>query len=185
MSTSSVRTAREQAVFLHKTRALYLDNRRCAEKAGRVLSYGLEDLRYFVETHLGPRACPYCRGPVGAVDFALDQRLPTARGGTFALRNLEVSCPECHCAKGLLDGSEFKEILTVLASWARPVRDHFLARLRGEPGDDPLPPQGTLEWFAGPLAATDPLSPAKEQEHEVSDDQPAMGEPDRAGCYAI
>jgi 5-methylcytosine-specific restriction endonuclease McrA len=118
------------AVFLRRTEEFYREFRRQARLAGEFVDFQLEDLRAFVEANLGERCCHYCRGPVRVRSFALNARNPIERGGSYCFHNLAVVCRSCDEAKGVMDYVEFKEMWSVLRTWARPVQRRVLAQLR-------------------------------------------------------
>jgi 5-methylcytosine-specific restriction endonuclease McrA len=121
----------QHAVFVQRTQDAYLAHKQRARAAGQFIDYRLEDLRAYVLNNLGDHACHYCVGPVGVQTFALDPRIPPERGGSYAFHNLAVTCADCHAAKGFLDYVEYKELMSLLRTWAPGVRARFLARLRG------------------------------------------------------
>src|SRR5205807_1881343 len=96
--------------------------------------------------------CPYCWGPLNPTTFCPTAKVPISRNGRFDLPNLDICCPGCQKAKGVLDASEFKEVLALLRTWPRLVSRDFLARLRAGAARVPadLPRIGSLEWFLGP-----------------------------------
>lgn len=131
-------SVRQQAVLMRRTEDFYQKSKRQARAAGQHIDYRLEDLRAYVLNNLGDRTCLYCRGAITADDFAVVPRLPPERGGSFLFHNQIIACGGCGLAKGLLDYVEFKELCMLLRTWAAPVRDHFLARLRA--GTPYVPP---------------------------------------------
>jgi hypothetical protein len=168
-------TLKERAVFLERTANSFWTLRQQAREAGKIVTYKLDDLRGLVERTLGDRGCPYCRGPVTVGSFVTGCKVPLERGGRGSFRNLEVFCTDCHVLKGILDASEYREMLQLVQSWAKPVRNHFLARLRSGHATG-LPRPGCLEWFTGAPAPRRCLGlrrrPSLDEEsaHEVSHD---------------
>lgn len=149
-------TTQERIAFLTRTSAWYQLYQHQANQAGQLLNFDLERVRWLVEKQLGPGGCPYCRGPVPAATFSLDPRTPLVRGGKITFRNLIVCCADCHVVRGVLDDTEFRDLMALLATWPRPVREHFLTRLRRSPLPANLPRVGSLEWFTGSEVAHDP-----------------------------
>src|SRR5262249_3967605 len=159
-------TLKERALFLQKTADVFETHRRCARAAGKCVFYRLEDLRGGVERDLARGACLYCRVPLSVATFVLDHRVPIPRGGRFVFRNLEVCCRDCHLLKGFLDAQEFRELLALLASWPKPLQQHFRARLRAGASlvRTALPVPGTLAWYTGAEPETE------EKAHEMPGD---------------
>ena len=123
-------TDRHLAIFMQRTDQLYQGHRRRAQVAGQMLDFRLGDLRYFVSRNLGRHHCHYCCGPVEAETFNLDYKVPPERGGSFAFHNLAVVCKDCSRAKGSLDHFEYRELVSLLRTWATPIRRNFIARLQ-------------------------------------------------------
>ena len=121
---------RHLAIFTQRTDQLYQRNYRRAQAAGQTLDYRLGDLRYYVSRNLGRHHCHYCCGPVEVGTFDLDYKIPPERGGSFAFHNLAVVCKECSQAKGWLDHFEYRELVSLLRTWATPIRRSFIARLQ-------------------------------------------------------
>lgn len=120
----------QHAVFIERTHDEYHRQKRRAREAGDFIDYRLEDLRAYVLNNIGDHRCWYCRGPIHADTFALDQKNPPLRGGSFAFHNLAIVCKGCYQAKGHLDYIEFKELIGLLGSWSPFVRRNLLARLQ-------------------------------------------------------
>jgi hypothetical protein len=148
-------TPSERAALWRRAADSYRHLTEEARAAGTCVTYRLDDLQGFLDRHFARPVCSHCSQPVGAATFELGLRVPSARGGRFNLRNLEVLCPDCRLLKGVLDSQEFRDLRHLLAGWPRPVREDFLARLRaGTPlVRSALPPPGALEWFTGALAS--------------------------------
>jgi hypothetical protein len=144
-------TLKDRPPFLEQISTAWELHRRQARAAGTCVAYRLDDLRSVVEHHLAQGVCPYCRGPVTPTNFAIDHKIPIARGGKFSFRNLEICCRECAACKGVLDAQEFRELLLLVRTWPKPVQKLFRARLAaaaaGSTADLPRP--GSLEWFSG------------------------------------
>ncbi len=121
---------RHLAIFTQRTDQLYQKNLRRAQAAGQTLDYRLGDLRYYVSRNIGRHHCHYCCGPVEVGTFDLDYKIPPERGGSFAFHNLAVVCKECSQAKGWLDHFEYRELVSLLRTWATPIRRSFIARLQ-------------------------------------------------------
>src|SRR5579884_3463788 len=100
----------QHSAFVNRTQSFYQDQRRRARSAGQELDYRLDDLRTFVRNNLGDRHCRYCRGAITPDRFAVMQRIPVERGGSFYFHNLIVVCTSCGAAKGSLDYVEFQEL---------------------------------------------------------------------------
>jgi 5-methylcytosine-specific restriction endonuclease McrA len=160
------KTLKEQTNFLQQTRETFDSHQRRARAAGRCVSYRLEDVRALVEKQLALAICPYCRGPLDVATFVLDHKVPSVRGGKFTFKNLEICCRECHLFKGVLDHHEFRELLQLMATWPRPVQQHFRACLVAAADLTPahLPPVGSLRWFTGAQSSKDqPSLPPMEE----------------------
>ena len=110
---------------LARARRLLHDHRARAKKDGAVLDYTLADVRQLLESSA---CCTYCGLPV-TWDAQLDHRQPIARGGRHALDNLAVCCARCNSLKGQLMESEFRELLTLLASLHPAARSDLERRL--------------------------------------------------------
>ena len=123
-------TGRHIVILDQRTEQLYQRNLRRAQAAGQALDYRRGDLRYFVSHNIGRHHCHYCCGPVEAGTFDLDYKIPPERGGSFTFHNLAVVCKECIQAKGWLDHFEYRELVSLLRSWATPIRRSFIARLQ-------------------------------------------------------
>lgn len=145
-----------QPSVAHQTAVAFEAHRQRARTIGVCPTYRLDDLRSLVEKHLTTTGCPYCQGPVTAANLAIGHKVPTARGGKFTFRNLEISCADCAALKGTLDFQEFRELLMLLETWPKPVRQQFRARLCARPVVANLPRPGSLEWFTG---AEEPHAP--------------------------
>jgi hypothetical protein len=117
------------ASFLNRTHDFFQRQKRRAKAAGQALDYRIEDLRFYVQNNIGARRCNFCCGAVTPEGFAVVQRNPIERGGSFGFHNLVVVCATCGAAKGSLDHFEFRELTGMLRSWSPFVRDYFLARL--------------------------------------------------------
>lgn len=143
----------ERSLFLRRSGAGFEHQQRWARSLHQGLPYGLYELRELAERRLHEGRCPYCRGQLSAANFCFDHRLPIVRDGRFTLRNLEVCCAACQRAKGVLDATEYRELLAVVAAWPKPVAANFLDRLRAGASTvgGRLPRVGSLEWFTGPL----------------------------------
>lgn len=50
-------------------------------------------------------------------DYAVDHKVPLARGGTFAITNLCITQPHINSAKGTLSDKEFKQLLKLIEKW--------------------------------------------------------------------
>jgi 5-methylcytosine-specific restriction endonuclease McrA len=151
-------TPSEWSLLLRRSGEQYESQKRRARAAGQCILYRLEDLRGLLEKSLAEAVCVYCRQPFSAASYALDHKLPVARGGRFSFRNLDVSCQDCNAIKGVLDSQELRELLIVVNGWPKPVRKNFLARLKAGTLQvaDALPPHGALEWFTGSDEAHEP-----------------------------
>jgi 5-methylcytosine-specific restriction endonuclease McrA len=123
-------TGPQHAIFMNRTEQIYQAQRRRALSAGQVLDYGPLDLRHYVFNNLGNHHCHYCRGPVAVESFCVDNRIPPDRGGSYAFHNLAIVCKDCQRAKGPLDHFEYRELISLLSTWAPPVRRNFIARLK-------------------------------------------------------
>ena len=123
-------TGPEHATFMYRTEQAYHSHKRRALLVGQILDYRLLDLRHYVLNNLGKHHCHYCRGPVAVESFGVDHKIPPDRGGSFAFHNLAVVCKDCQKAKGPLDHFEYRELIALLSTWAKPIRRHFIARLK-------------------------------------------------------
>jgi 5-methylcytosine-specific restriction endonuclease McrA len=121
---------KNMAIFMQRTAQLFQKHWQRAQAAGQTLDYRLGDLRHFVHYNLGPHHCHYCCGPVEAATFEIDYKIPPARGGSFIFHNLAIVCKDCGQAKGWLDHFEYRELVSLLRTWAPPIRRNFIARLR-------------------------------------------------------
>jgi hypothetical protein len=139
----------EGTAFVHDIDAVYAEHQRQARAVGRWLMYGLEDLRALVQKELAKSVCGYCQAALTTATVVVGHKDPIERGGKFSFRNLEVCCRECQVLKGVLDGQEWRQLLTSMQSWPKPIRKLFQARLRAGAGMVPakLPPVGSLAWF--------------------------------------
>lgn len=142
---------KDRPLFLEQIGTCWEAHRRQARAAGTCVTYGREDLRSLVDHQLAQGVCPHCQGPVTPTNFAVGHKVPSARGGKFTFRNLEVCCRECAACKGVLDAQEFRELLLLVRTWPKPVQRLFRAALAaaaaGSGADLPRP--GSLEWFTG------------------------------------
>jgi len=121
---------RQQAVFMQRTDTWYQRLKRRAQAAGQTLDYPLADLRHYVFHNLGRHHCHYCCGPVDPGTFEIDAKIPPERGGSFNFHNMAVVCKDCGLAKGWLDHFEYRELISLLRSWAPRIRRNFIARLQ-------------------------------------------------------
>jgi 5-methylcytosine-specific restriction endonuclease McrA len=59
--------------------------------------------------------CKYCNKPLDAFSCVVDHETPLKRGGSPALSNLGLPCPECNQIKGGMTPDEFKFFLDKMA----------------------------------------------------------------------
>src|SRR5262249_3066990 len=93
------------------------------------LTFALHELRSLIAQELG-LDCRYCGTKITAKTFSVDHAIPTGRGGSYSLGNLEVCCTICNQRKGVLTYQEFENLLLLISAWdPQPKRD-VLSRLR-------------------------------------------------------
>jgi 5-methylcytosine-specific restriction endonuclease McrA len=117
-------------IYLRRTRALYDRQQEQARLLNRTLGYSLADLRGFLALRLLRGRCTYCGEGLDVQHIEADYLIPINRGGRFSFSNLDAMCPDCFLLRGGLDAQEFRQIWHVLHEWARPLRRHFIDRLR-------------------------------------------------------
>jgi 5-methylcytosine-specific restriction endonuclease McrA len=120
----------ERMIYLRRTRAIYDRQLEQARSLGRRLGYSLADLRGFLALRLLRGRCSYCGEPVNVQNIEADYLIPISRGGRFSFSNLDAMCQDCFILRAGLDAQEFRQIWHVLHEWARPLRRHFIDRLR-------------------------------------------------------
>jgi hypothetical protein len=151
MNEIEAKSVQWRLAFLRRTRELFDDQLRQAQKLKRFPGFGVGDVRGLVWFRMRSEVCPYCEEPLRLEQVVVGHRWPIARGGRFSFQNLEVICRDCALLRGGLDAQEYREVWGMLHGWARPVRENFLDRLRAGARIVPvrLPPVGSLEWFTG------------------------------------
>jgi 5-methylcytosine-specific restriction endonuclease McrA len=132
--------------------------RRCA-KLGRAIELPSIDQ---VESYLLTCAllCAYCGIVLGSSKKTkpiMDHKQPISRGGTAETDNLGLCCAACNGAKGPLNESEFRELLSLISTWEDKGKA-LLIRLRG----------GFWSFAGGPKEITSKLISAALDGHEVS-----------------
>jgi 5-methylcytosine-specific restriction endonuclease McrA len=121
-----VRADRQSDRLLARCRKALAEHRRRARADGVTLPYGLAELLRLAR---GTVQCYLCRLPV-ALDFQIDHRTPTARGGKHSPDNLGVAHRECNSAKGLLTSEEYLQLLGLLKTFHPTAAADVLRRLR-------------------------------------------------------
>lgn len=86
-----------------------------ARRAGRVLDFTPARVRVLVVEALD-RSCCYCNATFGVGEFAVVWDVPPAQGRAFAfqLTNVVACCTGCGCAKGLMSGAVYLDVLAAL-----------------------------------------------------------------------
>jgi len=120
----------ERTVYLRRTRAIYDRQREQARAVDRKLGYSLADLRGFLALRLLRGRCTYCGERLDVPHIEADYLIPIGRGGRFSFSNLDAMCTDCFLLRAGLDAQEFRQMWHVLHEWARPLRRHFIDRLR-------------------------------------------------------
>jgi 5-methylcytosine-specific restriction endonuclease McrA len=120
----------ERLIYLRRTRAIYDRQREQARLVDRTLGYSLADLRGFLALRLLRGRCTYCGEGLNVQHIEAGYLIPINRGGRFSFSNLDAMCSDCFLLRGGLDAQEFRQIWHVLHEWARPLRRHFVERLR-------------------------------------------------------
>jgi 5-methylcytosine-specific restriction endonuclease McrA len=120
----------ERMVYLRRTRVIYDRQREQARLVDRRLGYSLADLRGFLALRLLRGRCTYCGERLDVQRIEADYLIPISRGGRFSFSNLDGMCQDCFLLRAGLDAQEFRQIWHVLHEWARPLRRHFIDRLR-------------------------------------------------------
>jgi 5-methylcytosine-specific restriction endonuclease McrA len=121
-----VRVDREADQLLARCRKALARHRARASADGVRLPYDLPQLLELARASL---QCYLCRLPV-ALDFQVDHRQPTGRGGKHTLDNLALTCARCNQVKGRLTEAEFRQLLALAHSWHPAAAEDLLARLR-------------------------------------------------------
>ncbi len=120
----------ERMIYLRRTRIIYDRQLAEARGSGRRLGYSLADLRGFLALRLLRGRCTYCGERLDVQQIEADYLIPINRGGRFSFSNLDAMCHDCFLLRAGLDAQEFRQMWHVLHEWARPLRWHFIDRLR-------------------------------------------------------
>jgi 5-methylcytosine-specific restriction endonuclease McrA len=120
----------ERMIYLRRTRVIYDRQQEQARLVERRLGYSLADLRGFLALRLLRGQCTYCGEGLNVQNIEADFLIPISRSGRFSFSNLDGMCQDCFLLRAGLDAQEFRQIWHVLHEWARPLRRHFIDRLR-------------------------------------------------------
>lgn len=74
--------------------------------------------------------CTYCLVNVPFIQMSIDHSMPLSRGGTHDVSNLVACCLPCNSAKGDLDATEFRGLISYLATTSAEATRSVLRRLR-------------------------------------------------------
>ena len=116
--------------FMARTQNIYRHQKDRAKERKIPFEITREDIREVAADAIG-KPCRYCQVPVTYLNFSIDHKTPTQRGGTQTKDNIECICDRCNQIKGNMTPDEFMAILNTAKTQLEPVAyAHLLARLR-------------------------------------------------------
>jgi 5-methylcytosine-specific restriction endonuclease McrA len=108
------RSKHKHSKFMSKTLGIYNGQqhrkRKELENPKATLDFTLQELRDLVAAALGT-PCPYSGVKLSLSNLSVDHATPIARGGTWALDNLEVITSASNFRKGSLTSTEYKKFV--------------------------------------------------------------------------
>jgi 5-methylcytosine-specific restriction endonuclease McrA len=119
---------KSERLLKRRTASIYFSQKRRAAKAGQALDYNLDNYRQIIPTL--PTPCRYCHRPMTIKNHSADHAWPIARGGSWSLCNIEITCRSCNTAKGIMTPHEYRSLLALLQTFPDIVRINTLARLK-------------------------------------------------------
>lgn len=120
----------DQALFRQRCRRIYDSQRKRKPVPGLGTDrWDFEIFYRYVQISM-PDYCTYCRLPITLFNWQLDHRTPLSRGGDDSQENLGFPCEDCNQQKGALTETEYKALLTVVATFDYRAATDFWRRLR-------------------------------------------------------
>ena len=119
--------SQDEIVLHYRVREAY---KSLTSRAHHILPFTEEQLRRKINIAIKNSFCRYCRVGIQPQNFSLDHNIPSSRGGSHTLDNLDVICRHCNLAKWDLTGLEFSMVCMTLRELGIKATNSIIDRLR-------------------------------------------------------